>query len=399
MKEIKVLTNVIHEYAWGSYTAIPDLLGLKTPSDKPMAELWMGAHPKSPSKLNVNGDIITLAQLIKENPEDTLGKNAYDKFGSSLPYLFKVLAAGKPLSIQAHPDKYQAKEGFLRENRLAIPIDAGKRNYRDANHKPECICALTEFWGLCGFRRIQDTLSYLADVCPKSLKKERDELRRRPDGSGLKGFFSAIMTLSEKGQKDAVEEAVEHSQRLGAKEPVYEWIEKLYHDYGCDIGVLSPIFLNLICLKPGEALFLNAGELHAYLNGTGIELMANSDNVLRGGLTPKHVDVPELIKILTFEEKELDVIVPEAVSPFEKVYPRKADEFVLSAISIKPGQTYTASSNRTAEILLCISGNAIIREEDGTAAIDLNQGTSVFVPAAAGRYTIQGEAKIYKAAI
>jgi mannose-6-phosphate isomerase len=207
------------------------------------------------------------------------------------------------------------------------------------------------------------------------------------------------MTLSKKDQKDAVEEAVNHSQSLGKNSPVFEWIVKLHHEYGSDIGVLSPIFLNLICLKPGEALFLNAGELHAYLNGTGIELMANSDNVLRGGLTPKHVDVPELINILNFEEKELDVIVPDAVSAFEKVYPRKADEFVLSVISIKTGGTYTASPNRSAEILLCVNGKASISEEDRTKATSLDKGVSVFVPAAAGRYTIKGEAKIYKAAI
>ena len=399
MKDIKVLTNVIHEYAWGSHTAIPELLGLQTPSDKPMAELWMGAHPKSPSKTDMNGAMVTLAELIKENPKDTLGNYAYNKFGSRLPYLFKVLAAGKPLSIQAHPNARQAQEGFERENRRAIPLDAGNRNYRDANHKPEYICALTDFWALCGFRRVEETLSYLADVCPKSLQRQRDDLTSRPDGSGLKGFFSSLMTLPGEDQQRAVEEAAGRSKRLGSKSPVFEWIVKLYHDYGCDIGVLSPIYLNLVCLKPGEALFLNAGELHAYLHGTGIELMANSDNVLRGGLTPKHVDVPELIRILTFEEKELEIIVPDAVSALEKVYPRKAEEFLLSVISIKTGDRYTASPNRTAEILLCVSGQALVSGEGSAGAVAVGKGASVFVPASAGRYSIKGEATMYKAAI
>lgn len=398
MKEIKVLKNTIQEYAWGSFTGIPDLLCLKKPYNKPMAELWMGAHPKSPSVTDVNGKITTLIQLIEQYPEDTLGKHAYDKFGNTLPYLFKVLAAEKPLSIQAHPDKFQAKDGFERENRLGIPLDAANRNYRDANHKPECICALTDFWALCGFRKIQDTLSYLNDVCPKSLRLQLDDLYNQPDSTGLKGFFSSLMILSEEKQNEVVGEAVKNAQGLDKKSPVFEWIVKLHCEYSSDIGVLSPAFLNLICLKPGEALFLNAGELHAYLNGTGIELMANSDNVLRGGLTPKHVDVPELINILSFEEKDLNVIVPDAVSDFEKVYSRRAEEFVLSVISIKTGGTYIAPPNRTAEILLCVNGAASIYGEDSAENISLDKGVSVFVPAAAGRYHIKGEAKIYRAA-
>jgi mannose-6-phosphate isomerase len=399
MKEIKVLKNTIQEYAWGSFTAIPDLLGLKTPSDNPMAELWMGAHPKSPSVTDMNGKPISLIQLIENYPEDTLGKHAYDKFGNTLPYLFKVLAAEKPLSIQAHPDKLQAKEGFERENRQGIPLDAKNRNYRDANHKPECLCALTDFWALCGFRKVQDALSYLTDVCPQSLRSQLDNLYHQPDDKGLKKFFSSLMTLSNEKQREAVGEAVQSARRLGNKGPVFEWILKLHKEYSGDIGVLSPAFLNLICLKPGEALFLNAGELHAYLDGTGMELMANSDNVLRGGLTPKHVDVPELIHILTFEEKELTVIVPDAVGAFEKVYSRKAEEFVLSVISISAGETYIASPNRTAEILLCVSGRASIDGEKSAENISLDKGVSVFVPAAAGRYRIRGEVTIYKAAI
>jgi len=399
MKEIKILKNSIQEYAWGSFTAIPDLLGLKKPSVNPMAELWMGAHPKSSSEVDVNGKSITLIQLIDQFPEDTLGENAAEKFGNRLPYLFKVLAAGKPLSIQAHPDSNQAKAGFEKENRLGIPLDAPHRNYRDANHKPECICALTDFWALCGFRKIRDTLSYLNDVCPKSLGSQLDDLYQQPDNAGLKNFFSALMTISDKKRKEVVGEAIESARPLAEKSLVFDWMLKLHKEYQDDIGVLSPAFLNLICLKPGDALFLNAGELHAYLAGTGIELMANSDNVLRGGLTPKHVDVQELLSVLTFEEKDLKVIVPDAINAFEKVYSERAEEFVLSVISVKTGETYTVSQKRTAEILLCVDGGAVISGEDRLEEITLNKGVSVFVPAAAGQYRIEGEARIYRAAI
>jgi len=207
------------------------------------------------------------------------------------------------------------------------------------------------------------------------------------------------MTISDEKRKEIVGEVVENARPLAEKSPVFDWMMKLHKEYQNDIGVLSPAFLNLICLKPGDALFLKAGELHAYLDGTGIELMANSDNVLRGGLTPKHVDVQELLSVLTFEEKDLKVIVPDAINAFEKVYSERAEEFVLSVISVKTGETYTAPQKRTAEILLCVDGGSVISGEDSIEETTLNKGVSVFVPAAAGQYRIKGEARIYRAAI
>jgi mannose-6-phosphate isomerase len=295
MQKIGLLKNTIQEYAWGSPKAIPDLLGRRNPGNKPQAELWMGAHPKATSLVQYHGQWVSLLDLINKNPLDVLGKNAAKNFNNKLPYLFKVLAAAKPLSIQAHPNLNQAREGFQRENAQRIPLDAPHRNYRDANHKPECICALTQFWALSRFRRISGILSYLKKVCAHGLDAEIDNLKQQPTSDGLKRFYTALMTMDADRQNRIVAQALEQAQRFEAEDPVFNWMLKIADDYPKDIGVLAPILLNLICLEPGQALFLDAGELHAYLEGLGIELMANSDNVLRGGLTPKHVDVPELV--------------------------------------------------------------------------------------------------------
>ena len=170
MKTIGILKNTVQDYAWGSLTAIPELLG-QPATGSPQAELWMGAHPKAPSQVYHDGKWESLLQVIEAHPADVLGKEAAEKFGGKLPYLFKVLAAAKPLSIQAHPNSHQAKEGFARENRLGISLMASNRNYKDDNHKPECICALTRFWGMNGFRRIPEITKYLGSLCRDVLER------------------------------------------------------------------------------------------------------------------------------------------------------------------------------------------------------------------------------------
>jgi len=217
-----------------------------------------------------------------------------------LPFLFKVLASAKPLSIQAHPNRAQARQGFARENELGIPLDAPNRNYKDDNHKPEIICALTPFWALIGFRKIEEMIDLLERLQIHSLEKEIDILRAQPNSAGLKDFFRAVMTLDKQSKEEAVGEALVSAEARADEDPVSSWMIKLHQEYPGDIGVLSTVLLNLIRLEPGDALYQSAGELHAYLEGVGMELMANSDNVLRGGLTPKHVDVPELLNTLNF---------------------------------------------------------------------------------------------------
>ena len=399
MKNIGILNNTVQEYEWGSYTAIPELLGNDSPAKTPQAELWMGAHPKAPSKVKLNGGWMSLMKLIEKNPKDILGKEVAEKYSNRLPYLFKVLAAAKPLSIQAHPSLAQAKEGFIRENSLGIPFDANNRNYKDDNHKPECICALTFFWALNGFRKISGILALLEKICPQGLKSDLNNLRGEPNSLGLKKFFQAIMTMSRAQQNQIIADAIINAQKFTEEDQAYKWMIDLHNEYPADIGVFSPILLNLICLKPGQAMFLPAGELHAYLDGVGIELMANSDNVLRGGLTPKHVDVPELLNVLNFEERELYILSPKESNECERIYSSRAEEFVLSVITLKRDLTCYSPTNRSVEILLCTDGEAIITDLGNNDKLAFDRGKSIIIPSAVKKYCIEGNATLYKAAV
>ncbi len=399
MEKIGLLKNTIQEYAWGSVSAIANLLGRKNPENQPQAELWMGAHWKAPSLVQYNGQWVSLRDLIKKHPKAILGKNTAKNFNNRLPFLFKVLAAAKPLSVQAHPDLHQAREGFKRENARKIPADAPNRNYLDNNHKPECICALTRFWALSRFRKIPAILSYLEKLNIPQLRAEFNEFRQRPTAEGLKGFYTALMQLAPDRQKEIVDEALRRTLRLADADPVFKWMQRLAHDYPADIGVLSPILLNLICLEPGQAIFLDAGQLHAYLEGLGVELMANSDNVLRGGLTAKHVDVPELLRILKFEENDITLLKPQEAHTNEFVYPSPAREFVLSVIKLKPGAVYQSPMERSIEILICTEGTVSIADLGNQNETPLLQGASVVIPAAVKRYAISGQGICYKAAV
>ncbi len=393
------LKNTVQEYAWGSYTAIPELLGNDSPANVPQAELWMGAHPKAPSVARCNGEQRSLLELLEKHPKEILGKKVAEKFQNRLPYLLKVLAAAKPLSIQAHPSLDQAKEGFEKENRLGIPFDAFNRNYKDDNHKPECICALSDFWALNGFRKIPDMMTLLRRICPPGLEKFLDFLSQRPDSTGLKHFFQALMTMAREPQQQIIEDAVKNARQVKHEDRAYQWMIDLNQEYPLDIGVFSPIILNLICLAPGQALFLPAGTLHAYLKGVGIELMANSDNVLRGGLTPKHIDVKELMNVLNFEEMDVNILRPRTVNPCENRYDSIAEEFVLSVITVKTGVDYCSSAIKGVEILLCTDGNAVVADFAETKQVNIKKGMSILIPAVVNKYRIKGDAVLYKAAV
>jgi len=399
MTGICLLKNSIQEYAWGSYTAIPEFLGNDSPASTPQAELWIGAHPKAPSKVKCNGKWRSLLELIDKNSQDILGEIVAQKFKNRLPYLFKVLAAAKPLSIQAHPSLGQASEGFERENRLGIPLDAPNRNYKDDNHKPECICALTFFWALNGFRKIPDMISLMGKICPTGLKKDFDLFRQQPDSRGLKEFFKAIMIMDRTIQKQIINDAVKNAAQYKDKDKAYQWMIDLHEQYPADIGVFSPIILNLIRLEPGQAMFLPAGTLHAYLDGVGIELMANSDNVLRGGLTPKHVDVKELLNVLSFEEREINILKMEKINPCEHRYESHAQEFSLSVIAVKTDTGYYSSDKRCVEILLCTDGNAVVTDLAENNSVAIRKGMSILIPAVVEKFSIKGNAVFYKAAV
>lgn len=393
---ISILKNIVQEYAWGSKTSIPELLGKPSPSEKPQAEMWMGAHPKASSKVIANGDWTPLTEVIQKNPEAILGKKVAEKFSGTLPFLFKVLAADRPLSIQAHPNLSQARKGFEKENIQGIPMKSFIRNYRDNNHKPELICALTPFSALNGFRPIPEILELTHTLCSTTLDPELTALQNSPDSNGLKYFFQDLMAMPVTRQKEVIAGAVEIASGIAGMEPAWEWIIKLHQEYPEDIGVISPLFLNLVELQPGQAMYLPAGELHSYLKGTGTELMANSDNVIRGGLTSKHVDVQELVSILTFKHGKPDIIEAMPINHFEYGYMTPASEFVLSVIRLN-NEMFESSKKRSVEILLCTGGEAEITEND--KELSFKKGDSVIVPASAETYNIKGNATICKAGV
>ena len=392
------LENVIQPYAWGSKTAIAELLGKPSPSATPQAELWMGTHPKGPSRVIVGDRRIPIESLIQEDPGGLLGAAVVRRFGPHLPFLFKVLAAAAPLSIQAHPDKGQARIGFARENDMGIPLDAPHRNYRDDNHKPEILCALTPFWALCGFRPPAEALALLSPVCPPALQAALSMLTDA-NGMGLRRFFETIMTMGDGQRVDTTRQiAAQAVNKADGGDPVYPWMTRLATAYPGDMGILAPALLNLIQLAPDQAIYLPAGVLHAYLDGVGIELMANSDNVLRGGLTPKHVDVPELLRVVQFEGVPVSIVEAEPDADGAFFYRGPATEFRLDVIRCDENRSYRHSGQTSVEILLCTTGSGRLQTPSGDA-MALEKGTSVLVPADTAGYAIDGRLTLYRAGV
>ncbi|KMS79873.1 MULTISPECIES: mannose-6-phosphate isomerase, class I [Streptomyces] len=378
------LDNTIRPYAWGSPTAIPHLLGVE-PTGEPQAEMWMGAHPGAPSRTERG----TLVEVIKADPERELGARAVARFGPQLPFLLKILAAGAPLSLQVHPDLEQAREGYADEERRGIPVDAPYRNYKDANHKPELICALTEFDGLCGFRDPVGAADLLDGLGVDSLKPYVDLLHAHPEDAALREVLTAILSADPEEMARTVAEATAACTRLGG---AYAPYADIAHHYPGDPGVIAAMLLNHVRLQPGEALFLGAGIPHAYLSGLGVEIMANSDNVLRCGLTPKHVDVPELLRIVRFEPSDPGVLRPEASPEGEEVYETPIDEFRLSRYVLPEGGAAHDLTRDTPQILLCTAGTVRAGE------LELRAGQSVFVPAGE-RAEIAGAGTVFRATV
>lgn len=399
MNKIAILKNPIQEYAWGSKTEIQGLIGESASTDKPMAELWMGAHPKAPSEVLLDGTWQSLDKVIEKNPEPILGKRTARRFSNHLPFLFKILAADRPLSIQVHPNLEQAKKGFAGENDLGIPLDAPNRNYKDNNHKPEVLCALTPFQGLKGFRKVEEILGLMDRLSLASLSGEINLLHKKPDSHGLKSFFSALMSMDKGRQNEVTGEAVRAAEKFVDNEKTCRWVAELNREYPGDIGILSPIIFNPVLLKPGEAIYLPAGEPHAYLHGLGIELMANSDNVLRGGLTPKHMDVSELLEIVNFETGPVRKITSTTIDSCRTIYETPAKEFLLSTISVDKGNSFTSLSDRSAEILICLKGEAGIEDIGSGEILPMTRGLSVIIPSEISRYRIGGNAMFYMASV
>jgi len=385
------LTNPVQSYSWGSRTSLSEILGIPNLSGEPQAELWMGAHPKAPSRILPSATdsalTVSLDKLISRDPEALLGKTGASLFGGRLPYLFKVLSAAEPLSIQAHPSLGQAREGFEREEKAGIPWDAPHRNYKDPNHKPEILCALTPFKALWGFRSLDAIQAVFRNLgTPGEILCRRDTIR---------SFFLALMEMKEEGVKEILEAAVKPGI-IPAGHSGAAWAARLQNLYPGDRGALAPLYLNVVDLEPGEAIFIPSGELHAYLEGTGMELMANSDNVLRGGLTPKHVDIPELLSVLSFESREPSRVTVTG-TPACALYPVPAREFMLSRISLTREDPVQEREPRGGEIFLCLAGGVSLLWSEG--GLSLERGESVFIGADTGAYRLEGEGILFGASI
>ncbi len=399
--EIYPLKNSIQNYPWGSKVEIPKLLGQPYPSERPQAELWMGAHPKSPSYL-LNGKAEhSLLDWIAKYPKEILGENVAKRYNNTLPFLFKILAAERPLSIQVHPSRQQAQLGYQKEEEAGIPFDSPLRSYRDPNHKPELLCALSQSWILQGFRPIEEIIYRFEELKLEPLKEQLHLYLRkaRQEDEALRDFFAWMMSLPPAQQIKLVKKAIEEALHLEEQGYTYRWLVKLNEYHPGDIGVLSPLFLNLVELRPGEAIYQRSGIIHAYLKCFGLELMANSDNVLRAGLTDKHVDLPELLKTAKFSPQPPQRINPKPISKSEIVYFSPASEFVLYRINLGSGDEYVSASNRSVEIILCTEGEGTLSNPESGVSYQLKPGRSFIVPAGVPCYKIEGKVTAFRATV
>jgi mannose-6-phosphate isomerase len=390
MNDLFKLKNTVKYYDWGSPVYIPRLLGIDG-GGRPWAELWMGVHPGGPSAVEFRGKPVSLPDLIAGDRETLLGKEAAEQFGG-LPFLFKLLAAAKPLSIQAHPNREQARRGFDRENREGIALDAFNRNYKDPNHKPEILCALSPFTALCGFRdpgEIRDSLGRFLSGASPLLHKGMAPLLEALTGTAgspeagaasgvLRAFFSALFALSPE-VRDALTGYIIQNRGDGlraAAGSAGKYLAALAERCPGDPAIIAPLYLNVLDLRPGEAVYLEAGVLHAYLEGFGVELMSNSDNVLRGGLSPKHIDLPELMRILTFSAGKPEILKPPEPEPAWYTYAVPAGEFSLSVMH---GRGTAGLFPGTGPAILVLTGGEA-RFSTGKISVNLRPGESVFIP-------------------
>ncbi|HEV3415099.1 MAG TPA: mannose-6-phosphate isomerase, class I [Puia sp.] len=402
-KERKVfkLRGKVQHYAWGGSDFIPRLLSIDNPDRKPFAEYWMGAHENASAVLDgAAGEAISLRDYLRGSPAERLGGYTAERFGR-LPYLLKILDVKDMLSIQVHPCKGAAEEEFAAENQRGIPLNAPDRNYKDDNHKPELMAALSDFWLLHGFKPEQDLIRILADT------PELNFLMPVFSVGGYQQLYKTVMEMPQSGVDEVLE-------------PLLDRILPLYHDGGLvrgeehfwaaraaltyneggriDRGIFSIYFFNLLNLRPGEAIFQDAGVPHAYLEGQNVEIMANSDNVLRGGLTPKHVDVPELMKHVRFEATQPRIIVGDRDAGHITVYTTTAPDFELSRISLSAGEAVTAKAHST-EVYIVMEGRVGVIEEGG-APFSRGRG-ECFAVIYKGRFELKAtaDAVLYRAAV
>lgn len=362
MQGIFLLKGTVKHYDWGGHSFIPGLLNITNPGNQPFAEYWMGTHHLGMSQvLNREGETVPLSAIT-----------------APLPYLFKVLDVKDMLSIQVHPSKKEAEEEFARENAEGIPPDSPLRNYKDDNHKPELMVALSDFWLLHGFKPAEELMDTLQNVT------ELNSLLPVFRAEGYAALYRYVMEMPQEKVNRLLQPLLDnidgvYKEKVPDKYDEDFWALRTAQTFnkGKDIdrGIFSIYLFNLVHLKKGEAIFQDAGVPHAYLEGQNIEIMANSDNVLRGGLTTKNIDVKELLKHTKCEATLPQVLNGDTVNPFEKQFNVPVPDFRLSRLDISGGDAISFRIN-DAEILLLTEGEVLVKDE--TATIRLEKGQAVF---------------------
>jgi mannose-6-phosphate isomerase len=370
------LKGVVQQYSWGGYDFIPNLLGIENKDHKPFAEYWMGAHSNHPSFIE-NNNTVALSDFITAHAEMVLGKNIHKKF-SSLPYLLKVLDVRQMLSIQVHPSKQAAENSFEEENKKRIPVNAPHRNYKDQNHKPELMVALSDFWLLHGFKKEEELAKML------EAKIELQFLKDIFNSKGYKPLYEEVMLMPQEKLNQILDPLVRrvvplYNKGLLSKDNEDFWAARaalnFCNDNNYDRGIFSVYFFNLVHLKKGEGIFQPSGLPHAYLEGQNVEIMANSDNVLRAGLTDKHIDVTELLKHVKFEATIPEILKSQSQ---HRIFSSPAEEFELQQYLLRKGEE-AITTTLTGEVLLLLEGLAEVASEN--EEVKMEKGNALFINA------------------
>lgn len=398
MKSLYRLRGAIQHYDWGGNRYIPDLLGLSKTENRPYAELWMGAHPRGPASVLLNEKAYSLAECIQRDPEGFLGAKVAKQFNRQLPFLFKILDVRKMLSIQVHPGKREALAGFQRENEAGTPLEAPHRNFKDDNHKPEIMVALSDFWLLHGFRPVPEIRRQMEET--RELRPLAGEL-----SGGLRTLYERIMSMPQ-GEVNRLLaplarrlEAALAEGSLSMAHPDY-WAALAFRDFTnpeghFDRGIFSIYFFNLVHLQTGQGIYQGAGIPHAYLRGVNVELMANSDNVFRGGLTSKHIDVPGLLQHTDFQPVHPQVLEGEPVSATERHYPAPVPDFELREIRVSSERAHRREGRSSISIFINLQGACRVNDQ-----LALSAGGCFLAPAGAPlKITTEGEGHLFEATV
>lgn len=392
MRNIVYLHNQVLNYAWGDRHALHDLYAVPNPDNAPQAELWLGAYHKNSSQVQKGNKLRALTELIAKDPARALGQSTALKYDNKLSFLLKVLTVENPLPVQVHPNKKQASISYARENLLEVPVDAHNRNYVDETGKPKMIYAQTPFALMCGFRELDEIKTHLAVLIPRFF------MEQNLAQADYKSLFNALVQLETPQKATLLEKAVQNVAKL-ADQDIAHQILSLSQNHPNDIGILMPALLNLVRLAPGEALFIPPRTLHCYLQGACLELMGNSDNVLRCALTDEHIDLNELNIITSFKNQPPVLIKPDILSALETTFTPPRGGFMMSTINMPvAGQIYH-QKRAMPEILLCAKGRFIVSRYNHKTGLILKPGQSMFVAHGVGGYSIHGQGLVYKASL